>query len=323
MSGFRFEFYQADAKDSWNDFVRRGRNGVFLFERAYMDYHAHRFVDASVIVRSSSSQGIVAVLPAHRVNEAGDLVLMSHGGLTFGGMVMHPKLGGAEVLAVLTALCEWLGAQGFKRLLLRPVPHIYHRLPSEDDLYALHRLGARLSGVQLSSTLDLQREVIKSGHRRQKMALAESAGVVAATCSVEHFWPVLEQTLQRRHGASPVHSLAEMQRLMEDFPCIECVGAARQDDEELLAGAVLYHYDGVTHTQYMAASEAGYRVAAMNAVVEHVIEYAREKGQRWLNFGVSTVDGGRVLNEGLLLYKERFGARSTVLQSYEIEIGSV
>jgi hypothetical protein len=34
---------------AWDDFVRTSKNGLFLFERGYMDYHAERFSDHSLL----------------------------------------------------------------------------------------------------------------------------------------------------------------------------------------------------------------------------------------------------------------------------------
>ena len=56
-SMFSIHPYTPTDRPAWDEFVRRSRNGVFLFERAYMDYHADRFEDASVIIRSNNGQG--------------------------------------------------------------------------------------------------------------------------------------------------------------------------------------------------------------------------------------------------------------------------
>jgi len=47
------------------------------------------------------------------------------------------------------------------------------------------------------------------------------------------------------------------------------------------------------------------------------VEEARAKG-KWFDFGISTEDDGRFLNEGLAAYKESFGGRSVVHDFYEL-----
>src|SRR4029453_8772018 len=80
-SGFRLVRYSLDRKAAWDEFVARSKNGTFLFRRDYMDYHADRFDDHSLLAYQGDQ--LVAVLPA---NLAGD-ALVSHGGLTYGGFV--------------------------------------------------------------------------------------------------------------------------------------------------------------------------------------------------------------------------------------------
>jgi hypothetical protein len=71
--------YSPEHASDWDAFVDNSRNGTFLFRRGYMDYHADRFADHSLMAVSSGK--LMAVLPA---NEA-EGTLWSHQGLTYGG----------------------------------------------------------------------------------------------------------------------------------------------------------------------------------------------------------------------------------------------
>jgi Acetyltransferase (GNAT) domain len=306
--------YAASDRPAWDAFVRSARNGVFLFERAYLDYHAARYQDASLMLSDESGQ-IAALLPAQR--EADNVV--SHGGLSFGGLVMHPRGGASAVLGLFEAVVDALRHQGTRHLIYRPVPHIYHRLPSEDDLYALHRLGARTVRVDLSTTIDLARRPPLSKGRRHALAKARRAGVeVHDHAGLPTFWRLLDAVLAQRHGVRPTHSLAEMEALVRALPGrIVFCGAWR--GESLLGGTVLYRYDGVLHTQYLACDDEGRACGALDLVIEHALAH-HAQGCRWLNFGISTAEQGRVLNTGLLAQKEMFGGRSTVLQTLELAL---
>ena len=46
---FEIVRYTAEKADEWNAFVAESKNGTFLFNRGYMDYHADRFVDHSLM----------------------------------------------------------------------------------------------------------------------------------------------------------------------------------------------------------------------------------------------------------------------------------
>jgi hypothetical protein len=72
----QIERYCTQREPLWNEFARRSKNGTFLFHRSYMEYHADRFEDFSLIVRDEDGH-VFALLPA---SLHGD-VLVSHGGL--------------------------------------------------------------------------------------------------------------------------------------------------------------------------------------------------------------------------------------------------
>ena len=104
--------------------------------------------------------------------------------------------------------------------LYKPVPWIYHRLPSEEDLYALFAVcHARLVGRDLSSALIPKAPARWSHGRRYAVSEARKKGVcVAPSDDFSAFWPLLTRNLQTRYGVSPVHTLEEMQRLHARFP---------------------------------------------------------------------------------------------------------
>ena len=82
-----------------------------------------------------------------------------------------------------------------------------------------------------------------------------------------------------------------------------------------MAGVVLFETATVCHLQYMAATDAGRRVAALDQLLELAITRA-QAGGRWFDFGHSHEDGGRALNAGLAFYKASFGASTVVHDHY-------
>ena len=42
--------YEPQSASEWNAFVAESKNGTFLFDRRYMDYHSDRFADSSFMV---------------------------------------------------------------------------------------------------------------------------------------------------------------------------------------------------------------------------------------------------------------------------------
>ena len=55
--------YTTEYTDEWNQFVSASKNGTFLFDRRFMDYHADRFHDHSLLVYRD--RRLYALLPAN------------------------------------------------------------------------------------------------------------------------------------------------------------------------------------------------------------------------------------------------------------------
>ena len=70
--------------EEWDAFVRTSKNGTFLHERRFMDYHADRFSDCSLMIYEDNE--LVALFPANW--DANEFVLYSHQGLTYGGLLL-------------------------------------------------------------------------------------------------------------------------------------------------------------------------------------------------------------------------------------------
>lgn len=321
-SGLCFSFcaYHVAHQAAWDRLVQCARNGAFMFQRAYMDYHADRFMDASLMIHRDGE--LVAVLPAHRCETQQGPCLVTHGGLTFGGVVLSHGMGAQDTIELIQALIQHLRQQGWAQLIYKPMPHVFQGQPSEADVHALIQLGARCIRSDLAHTLDLARRPPLSKGRRHALGKARKQGLVVKPIEdLGALWAIIQDVLQARHQASPTHTKSEMAHLQAQCPQIECLGAfaSLDDNSPLLAGAVSYRFDRVLHTQYLAASEAGRQCGALDAVIMALIDQA-SVDCRWLSFGASTQDQGRTLNAGLAQQKESFGAGVTLLQTYALDL---
>jgi hypothetical protein len=301
-------YTEADAGD-WDAFVERSRNGNLLHRRGYMDYHADRFVDRSLMVERNGE--VVAVFPANiREN-----LVISHGGLTYAGLITTQALRAESTLAVFEQIGSHYRTLGVERVIYKAVPHVFHATPAEEDLYALHRLGAQLKRRDLSSVIALQEAFHFTQGRRHSIDKARKAGIQwQLGTDPAAFHALLSEALSK-HDAVPTHSLPELCLLQSRFPQQIVLHEARREDA-LLAGVLVYDFGKVVHTQYMAASEEGRRLDALSFLLAELIGgvYA---DRTYFSFGISTEQEGRVLNSGLIAQKEYFGARAVVHDFYE------
>jgi hypothetical protein len=314
--------YRDELALAWDEFVRSSHQGTLLHTRRFLSYHGTRFQDRSLVLESDSGSWLGVFPLALSLDDAA--VAVSHAGATFGGLVHQGRLAGAACLEALKEIARVLFKSGIHELVYKVVPPIYHRHPAMDDSYALFRLGAVRTRCDLSSTMDLSRPAQPSTRRKRSLKKARQARVAVSTPGVipAEYWDLLTRNLETRHAAKPVHSLAEIQDLAGRFPeQMEFVAGTL--DDELVAGLVMFHSDLVAHAQYIGANPAGFEACALDAVFDHAIEEARKRGQRYFDFGISTVDQGRALNEGLHRFKSEFGAGGVAYEQYTLDLDRV
>ena len=308
--------YEQAHKELWDTFVHESKNGTFLFLRDYMDYHNDRFTDCSLLFLRNGK--ILALLPANINEETG--TLHSHSGLTYGGLVMSKETRCAEVLEIFKELKRFMREElNSKTLHYKPLPHIYCRLPAEEPLYALFRMGAMTTARSVSTTIDNSNRTKPSQQRIRGAKKANEAGITC-TRSTRYgkFWKILTETLRTRHNCTPVHTLEEIELLSGRFPENIKLFTAGKPDGTVVAGVVVYETDKVAHLQYIAASPEGKECGALDALVFHLIEEIYP-GKAYIDFGISTEEGGTILNEGLISQKEGFGGRAVVYDTYEMK----
>jgi GNAT acetyltransferase-like protein len=313
--------YVSDDAAEWDEFVVDAPMATFLHSRRFLGYHGDRFAEQSLMLRDSRSR-LVGVFPA-AADPAVEHRVVSHPGITYGGVVHRGLLGGAAMLHAIAEIRDHYARQGFRTLRYKAVPEIYHRRPSADDVYALGNLGARLYRCDLSCAIDLADRSRPSERRRrgERKALEEGVNVVLDPGHLGEFWAVLEENLATRHGARPTHSVGEMHLLLELFPeSIEVITARVHGS--VVAGVVLFKTDRVVHAQYIGSTEAGRAASALDAIFGECIRRAVTSGARFFDFGISTEDEGRVLNAGLHRFKSEFGGGGVVHMFYELDSDS-
>ncbi len=312
---FEITRYTADRKEEWDGFVKTSKNGTFLLDRNYMDYHSTRFEDHSLMFYRDGR--LYAMLPAN----VKDGVLYSHQGLTYGGLVMHEDASAANIATLFGELNALLKDEGISKVVYKPTPWIYHLLPSEEDLYALFKVcKARVSARDISSTIIFDNRIKWHRDRRYGVNKARNNGVsVRRSDDLAAFWHVLDLNLGNKYGVKPVHTVEEMTLLKSRFPDNILLYVAEKDGETL-GGTVLYVTNQVIHAQYISASPEGKRLRVIDAIYEVILNHDFADFRLYFDFGKSTENLGTYLNENLIYQKEGFGARGVCYDTYEWDI---
>ena len=309
--------YNPGLCEIWNEFVESSKNGTFLFNRGYMDYHSDRFVDNSFVFYKKDK--ICALFPANIREDA----LFSHQGLTYGGLITSPTTTTEDVLAIFDLIKKECKKCGINKIIYKPVPYIYDKIPAQEDLYALFRNNADLKGRNISSVVNLNTPLKFSKLRKRGEKKAENLGIkIKVSKDYGTFWEILTQNLKTTYNVSPVHNIEEMERLASAFPDnIKLWGAYK--DDRMIAGVICYYSAKVIHCQYISASPEGKKEGALDFLFSQLLNSSRNLEQselEWLDLGTSNEMQGRYLNEGLIHQKEGFGARGVCYDCYEMNL---
>lgn len=313
MNSLEIKRYSKSLQTQWDALVSTSASGTFLFLRDYMEYHAERFEDFSLMIYDRNK--LVALLPASRHNST----IVSHGGLTYGGFLALPQLSSETMMSIFNAVADHLRQHGIQSWEYKVIPYIYQSYPHAAEEYALYCLNATRIACNLSSTIDIAAPIRYAELRRRGIKRAQKQGIVIRReNNFAPFWDILQENLQERHGVKPVHTLQEIELLHNRFPeQIELHTAVC--DNRIVAGCVVYNTGRVAHAQYISASSEGKQCGALDILFAHLIENVYTSC-RYFDFGISTEKGGKILNNGLLSQKEGFGARGVVYETYRIEL---
>ena len=278
-----------------------------------MEYHADRFTDHSLLVLKKGKP--VALLPAN----IADNTLYSHQGLTYGGLILHKKVKLKEVAAIFSSVLQFLNEKGIETLQIKMLPKIYNRLPADELDYLLFIASAERVRADVLSVIDNKNPLRIATNRLEGVKKAQKQGLrIVEENDFKGFWEkILPPNLALRHQALPVHSLGEITDLASKFP-INIVQFNVYKDNEIVGGATIFETEAVAHVQYISANADKQQLGTLDFLFEYLIT-ERFRNKRYFDFGTSNENLGKNINEGLLYWKECFGARSIVQSFYEVK----
>lgn len=311
--------YDPQYANIWNDFNRKAVNGLFMFDRAYMDYHSDRFKDHSLLFYYGDE--LFAIIPA---NDDGFGEFYSHQGLTYGGFVFDDRMKQHIMVELFNKWFDYLDDNHFEKVAYKAIPHIFHRIPAEEDIYLMHVIGADVENTQVATTMCLLEPIKMHKGRKAQISRAKREGVEIFERQEDlfyiDFFKQENAILDKYHGARTVHSAEEMILLRNRFPQQIRLFTAERNNQ-MLGGAVIYEYDNVIHTQYLGSFGEGRIIGALDLLISDIISKYRDT-KKWMDFGTSSKEKGRGINTGLISQKEGFGGRSLVYTAYEFEVKS-
>lgn len=306
--------FSFDKSTEWNSFLEDSKNQSFLFSRDFMDYHADRFTDYSLMVYEDDK--LSALIPANRHETS---FITSHQGLTYGGLVVKNNIRSIKTIEYIYNIMRFLYNCGIKTFNLKQIPSFYNEISGDEVDYALFLMDATLYRMDIASVINLDSKIEYQERRKRSIKKAKKLKVeVIQDINCISFWnEILRPNLMHRFGVEPVHSFKEITSLMsKNQSNIKQFNAYL--DGQIMAGTTIFETPLVAHAQYISASEEGRKNGALDLLFDQLINiYYSDK--KYFDFGIVNEQQGRQINNGLLDWKEGFGGRAYAHKFYTVE----
>lgn len=312
MKNYTVRRYKINDFALWNAFISNAKNATFLFHRDFMEYHQDRFSDFSLLVFEADK--LVCVLPANKA----ETTLYSHQGLTYGGFVFDTKIKLGKAITIAKTVLQFLYENQITTFQLKQLPSIYHTAFSEEIEYALFLAKAQLIRRDCLSVIDMKQSLSFSKDRKQALQRSEKKELtVKEETNFDLFWnTVLIPNLDKKHNAKPVHTAEEIAKLQQLFPNnIRHFNVYHENT--MVAGTTVFVTEKVAHSQYISGNAQKNELGSLDFLHHYLLtEVFLDKA--YFDFGISHEENGQKINDGLLYWKESFGAKTTVQDFYQV-----
>lgn len=314
MNKLTVKRYTSKYYSLWNEFVSKAKNATFLFHRDFMEYHTDRFDDYSLLIFDEKDT-LISILPANKVEQA----LFSHQGLTYGGFILLENVKLGHVISIFKSVLNFLHQNDISKLQLKQIPPIYWDCFTSEIDYCLFITKSQLIRRDSLAVIDTSKPYRIAKSRRENIRRGAKYNLeIREELNFELFWnEILIPNLDKKHQAKPVHTVQEITLLQKRFPKnIRHFNV--YDRGKIVAGTTVFISEHVAHPQYISGNEAKNELGSLDYLYHHLMTEVF-KNKKYFDLGPSNENQGKNINEGLLFWKESFGAKIVVQDFYEVE----
>jgi hypothetical protein len=191
-------------------------------------------------------------------------------------------------------------------------------MPSDELAYFLFKANATLLKRDVLMVIDNDHKLKFQKNRREGINKAiRNELKIKIEDTFDDFWnDVLIPNLKNKHGIAPVHSLEEIKLLAARFPeNIKQVNVYK--DDKVVAGTTVFLTETTIHPQYVSGNADKNSYGSLDLAYDFIINHFK-KNKRYFDFNISSEENGKILNSGLIFWKESCGARTFTADTYEI-----
>ena len=292
--------YSKSLEQDWDEFVFKSKNGTVLHTQKFLSYHPeNRWVDKSVLIYNNGD--LKAVFPACEVE--GEII--SHAGSSCGGLIVLRSNKLSETSKYFQLLINYYNKHD--KIVFKKHERIFDVHPAEEIELAAIQVDFNVIYKELSTCVKLSGYTISKNRLDKVNRASKKIRIVENDSDYASFHIILENNLADKHAVRPTHSLSEMLKLKSLMPCTFSLLSAYYQDKMIAGIWLIKANDKVLHTFYVSQNYEFKNLYSISYLMNKVLEMAKRDGFEYVNFGVSTEDKGKIVNQGLVSFKESFG----------------
>lgn len=304
--------YNSIQKNLWDNFCANADNAIFQNKRDYLEYkEIKKSSDHSLVLFDDDT--LIALFPAAEIEQT----VISHPNTAHGGLITVNNLSHIYFEKLWTEIINYFFENNFTSIKIKS--KIIDQNFGSDSLetFTLFSKGFKVYESNLNSVVYLNNPTLLSSRKKRNLKKFKGNYLFSDRNNLNEIYDLIKITLENNHGVSPTHSIEELNFLIENFPSnIELFSAVVKN--ETLACAIVYKYNELWHTQYLASSELGRKCGALDSLLVLIGDKAKDAGCTHLSFGISSENNGKILNNGLFNYKQEFGATARLNLTLEL-----
>lgn len=327
--------YEEKYLDIYEEFIENSINGTIFHERKFISYHPEdRFNDNSLLIYYSEK--LVAVFPAALIKKEDNLILKSHPGTSYGGLVISNNLSYNDINLIFESIELYCQKNLIKFIEFRHSPRFFLKNPIDQLEYVLIHRNYFRDAEELATFYSLDKikyltetEYINYYNNKTKSKVKQNIKKAISynlnfrfldvDNEINIFYNILENNL-KKYNTKPVHSLEEILKLKKLYPHRVKIPIV-EIDNKIIGGFVIFNINKKGwHIFYSALDYDNLKYKPIHYCLFKLKKYLSELSYEYLNYGISTEDSGRFINQSLLEFKESFNGMGAIRTYWKKEI---
>ena len=296
--------YNNSYLEIWDKFVKEELFGTIYHTRKFISYHPiNRFIDESILIYNDNSE-LVCVLPSCKKNDK----YFSYTGTTYGGPVISKKYSKIKYMKI---IIEKIFEYYNNNIEFRLANDIYFK----ESSYTLYFLLSQKTKIypELSWYIDVNNDFIQNiDNKRNRTNFKKSLTDKTITCNFDDnvedyilFYNILKKNLNINHNSEPTHTLEEFLKVKDLLMENQRLYLVKQNNEILGGVYVIKVTIQCWYTFYISRNiDLDKTNMSIIYLMYTISNDAKKENVKYIDYGISTEDRGKLINNGLSDYKE-------------------